>query len=78
MDASLFYKKFELLPDELKKEAMDFIDFLFAKSKEGAENKKDESEIQPSGKPPKAGFLKGAFIMMPDFDEPLEDFKEYM
>jgi hypothetical protein len=29
-------------------------------------------------KAPKAGFLKGTFVMSPDFDEPLEDFKEYM
>ena len=29
-------------------------------------------------KPLKAGFLKGSFVMAADFDEPLEDFKEYM
>ena len=29
-------------------------------------------------KAPKAGFLKGTFVVSPDFDEPLEDFKEYM
>jgi Protein of unknown function (DUF2281) len=29
-------------------------------------------------KPLKAGFLKNSFVMAADFDEPLEDFKEYM
>ena len=29
-------------------------------------------------KSPKVGFLKGTFKMSPDFDEPLEDFREYI
>jgi hypothetical protein len=29
-------------------------------------------------KHPKAGCMKGTFVMAPDFDESLEDFKEYM
>jgi hypothetical protein len=29
-------------------------------------------------KSPKFGSYKGFFKMMPDFDEPLDDFKEYM
>ncbi len=31
-----------------------------------------------SASPLKAGFLKGTFTMRDDFDEPLDDFKEYM
>jgi len=27
---------------------------------------------------PKFGCAKGTFVLAPDFDEPLEDFKEYM
>ena len=27
---------------------------------------------------PQPGCLKGTFVMAPDFDEPLEEFKEYM
>ncbi|MDP2889126.1 MAG: DUF2281 domain-containing protein [Bacteroidota bacterium] len=27
---------------------------------------------------PKAGCMKGTFQMSPDFNEPLDDFKEYM
>jgi antitoxin (DNA-binding transcriptional repressor) of toxin-antitoxin stability system len=32
----------------------------------------------PARPHPKAGTLKGNIWMSPDFDEPLEDFKEYM
>ncbi|MBP6820064.1 MAG: DUF2281 domain-containing protein [Acidobacteria bacterium] len=37
--------------------------------------------VQPNGEKPKrrrAGTAKGNFWMSPDFNEPLEDFKEYM
>ena len=58
------------LPEDKKKSVSDYIAFLVAQAEE--ENK---------GKPkPKAvfGSMKGMFKMAPDFDEPLEDFKEYM
>ncbi len=37
-------------------------------------------ELPPTGKPTyiPPGLLKGRIWMSPDFDEPLEDFKEYM
>jgi hypothetical protein len=40
---------------------------------------KVEATLEPAEPqtPPCAGSLKG-FWMMPDFDEPLDDFKEYM
>ena len=46
---------------------MDFIDFLLSK---------EEKKI-PSHKP-KFGSAKGMFKMHPDFDAPLEDFKDYI
>ena len=42
---------------------LDFIEFLEQKYKKRAT--------------PKFGSGKGTFKMMPDFDEPLDDFKEY-
>lgn len=70
MENVSFYTKFNVLPDNLKKEVMTFIDFLLErKSKRKKANKK---------KTPKFGSCKGMFEMSPDFDEPLEDFKEYM
>jgi hypothetical protein len=61
------YKKISYLPDNLKSEVNDFIDFLMNKRKK--DNKK---------KQPKFGSAKGQIYISPDFDEPLEDFKEYM
>ena len=69
MDASVLYKKFENLPDHLKMQVSDFIDFL-------AKRKNNEfANIPPK---PKFGSAKGKFKIKTGFDEPLEDFKEYM
>ena len=58
------------LPERLKQEVMHFIAFL-----------KKENVSQPEE--PKAGkrvfgCSKGKYQLSPDFDEPLEDFKDYM
>ncbi|MEX0966543.1 MAG: DUF2281 domain-containing protein [Bacteroidia bacterium] len=72
---NLLYKKIELLPEELKKEVLDFVEFLLNKAKKEKTPVPDKTR----GKSPrKAGSLKGTFKMAPDFDEPLDDFKEYM
>ena len=68
MDTSLLYNKLSALPENLKKEVAEFIDFLSAKSK---------NKIELGGKA-KFGSAKGMFTMHQDFDEPLDDFKEYM
>ena len=64
------YSKLASLPDEMKEQVSDFIDFLLSK----ANADKRSHEI------PKAQFGsgKGMFKMRPGFDEPLEDFKDYM
>lgn len=61
------YKKLKILKPSLKAEVFDFVDFLLTKQ---------EKEIEP--KKPEFGCAKGRFKMSPDFDEPLEDLKEYM
>jgi hypothetical protein len=53
------------LPLHIKVEANNFIEFLM---------KKEEKEI----KKPIFGSAKGKIIMKDDFEEPLEDFKNYM
>jgi hypothetical protein len=60
------YTKISLLPEHLKAEVNDFIDFLISKKESDRKGKR------------KAGFFKGKIEMSPDFDEPLDDFKEYM
>ena len=67
MDSVNIYSKLSILPDELKAEVSDFIDFLIQKNKK-----------KPSSKKPIFGCAKGQIYISPDFDEPLEDFKEYM
>lgn len=65
------YKEIESLPDDLKKQALDFVTFLKQKAKSSS-NKEQPKER-------KAGIAKGYFVeMSDDFDEPLEDFKDYM
>jgi len=62
--------KFNALPENLKKHVIDYIEFLFEKKQKPGKAEKPKS--------PKFGSCKGMFEMAPDFDEPLEDFKEYM
>jgi hypothetical protein len=67
------------LPEEKQQTASDFIAFLVAKTKA----EKEQVESNASGKiqeNPESGFgcMKGMFKMAPDFDEPLEEFKEYI
>ena len=70
MSDAMLFEHITALPENLKAEVADFVAFLEHKHKpEKKEKKIKEREF---------GALKGAFIMSPDFDEPLEDFKEYM
>jgi hypothetical protein len=60
--------KISTLPPDLKKEVEDFVDFL-----------KSKASVQ---KPKKAkrqlGKGKGTVVIKDNFDDPIEDFKEYM
>ncbi len=67
MENLLLYSKLKQLPENLKSEVSDFIDFLLSKKK----NQKNKNA-------PKFGSAKGMIIMKEDFDEPLDDFKECM
>ncbi len=67
MNNILLYSKLALLPDNLKAEVADFIEFLSMKEKKKKTRQK-----------PKFGSGKGMFSIKPGFDEPLDDFKEYM
>ena len=61
------YSKINSLPNDVKSEVNDFIDFLMTKKKRETKKKK-----------PQFGCAKGQIYISPDFDEPLDDFKEYM
>jgi len=76
MSTMALYSKFEALPDKLQQQVLDYIEFLLSR-----ESKKPKTQKPPKSPPKlKAGFggAKGMFVMAPDFDEPLEDFKDYM
>ena len=84
MDTLALYSKIELLPEHLKKQVLDYIEFLLSREGNGQllqqqpEVPKAKTKHEAAKKLLKAGFLKGSFVMTPEFDEPLEDFKEYM
>lgn len=67
MDNILLYTKLTSLPNYLKEEVGDFIDFLATKAKK-----------KPKKVKPRFGSGKEMFVMKPDFDEPLDDFNQYM
>jgi len=68
MSSLSLYTKLETLPNNLKQEVSDFIDFLMQKSV-ATTNKKIA---------PRPGSAKGKIKMAADFDAPLDDFKDYM
>lgn len=70
MENVLLYNKLATLPENLKSEVSDFIDFLLSKA---VKDKNNTSLPQPV-----FGSAKGMFKMNADFDEPLDDFKDYM
>jgi hypothetical protein len=59
-------QKFTLLSDTAKQQVSDFID------------EQIKSEQPPTKKLRPGGWIKEEIIIPDDFDEPLEDFKEYM
>ena len=72
--------KYACLPQNLQREVLDFIDFLVNKyQKTKPSLKKEKRTISPLKKrKSNFGSAKGLIIMGDDFDQPLDDFKEYM
>lgn len=67
-DEKVILAQIQQLPEQLKQEVLHYVEFL--KLKFNAQNRKPKNR--------KAGSAEGKFTMAPDFDAPLEDFKEYM
>lgn len=70
MTENLIFTELLTFPEALKLEVLHYVQYL--KSKEMDQN------VQFKPKQRKAGTLKGKIWMAPDFDAPLQDFKEYM
>jgi len=67
MEQIQLYTKISHLSNDLKSEVNDFMDFLLSKKK-----KHSNKGL------PKFGCAKGQIYTSPDFNEPLDDLKEYM
>ena len=63
------------LPQELKKEVKDFIDFLLTKYKNVSPENQDDLAAKRKAN---FGNAAGMVRISPDFDEPLEGFEDYM
>jgi hypothetical protein len=63
-------EEIDSLPTNLQEEVKDFVAFLKTKAQ--------KQRQQPALQKRQFGAAKGFFVMSADFDEPLEDFKEYM
>ncbi len=70
MSTNQLLQKIESLPENLRKEALDFIEFLATKSK--------KTETLPAKPIRKSGLAKGMIHIKKDFDEPLKEFNDYM
>ena len=64
--------QFCLLPESMKREVSNYIAFLITKSSDKLQqfNKEKGNRV--------FGSAKGKYKLSPDFDAPLDDFKEYM
>ena len=74
MDSSIVVNKIYKLPEHLVSQVNEFVDSLMNEEKHANEN------VEADMSQPKAGYggMKGLFVIHDDFDEPLDDFKEYM
>lgn len=67
MTENQLYQEILSLPTDLKKEVADFVAFLKQKTKSNKQIKERQF-----------GYARDFFKTAHDFDEPLDDFKEYM
>jgi len=67
MTNTALFTRISNLPHPLQKEVLDYIEFIILKY--------SKPEMK---KHPKAGCMQGTFSLSTDFNEPLEDFNEYM
>jgi hypothetical protein len=65
-------QKYNYLPLELRKEVADFIEFLVQKYQQ------KQAIVTPPTRPSNFGSAKGLITMSDDFNEPLEEFQDYM
>lgn len=67
-EEKIILSQIQRLPEQLRQEVLHYAEFLQAKH--DAQNQKSKHR--------KAGTAKGKYRLAPDFNQPLEDFEEYM
>ncbi|PSB21920.1 DUF2281 domain-containing protein [Phormidesmis priestleyi ULC007] len=65
-------EKLESLPESLQVKVLHYIDSLIEEQKQTSEQESDPKKYRV------AGSMEGMIIVADDFDEPLEDLKDYM
>lgn len=68
MTEELIIPKLYQLSEEMKVEVLHFVEFLQTKNTNQSQHMVKR----------KFGYAKGKYVMAADFDEPLEDFKDYI
>lgn len=69
MTEQLIFSQLYQLPEHLKWEVLHYIEFLV---------KRQAEQVVKKSKPRTFGSAKGKYQLAPDFDAPLDDFKDYM
>lgn len=64
------YIQLSSLPEDVRQQVLDFIEFLM--------RRRQGNEPREKRKTPVPGLAKGMVTVPADFDAPLDDFKEYM
>lgn len=77
MKSPTILEKYEALPESLQTEVEHYIEFLLQTYAQTKSTPQDENKETPD-KSHGYGSLAGQIIMSDDFDEPLEDLKDYM
>ncbi len=67
MTNTALYTRISVLPKSVQDEVSDYVEFLIQKHKSG------KSKVHP-----KAGCMRGVFTINTGFNDPIDDFKEYM
>ena len=70
MSSAHNYIQLSSLPEDVRQQVLDFIEFLMRRREGG--------EPGPKRKTPVLGLAKGKVVVPDDFDAPLDDFKDYM
>ncbi len=78
-NGQLILNKYISLPEKLQEEVEDFIDFLVFKQQR-QEKFPQEGIARKQRKKKKSNFgsARGLIVIKSDFDQPIEDFREYM